>query len=316
MPFPHSKKRKVVVVGTGFVGSSYAFSLLNQGVANELVLIDVNKEKAEGEARDLNHGLPFGSQMRIWAGSYQDCQDADIVVITAGANQKPGETRLDLVVKNAKIFESIVKEIMETGFQGIFIVATNPVDVLSHVTQKVSGLAKQRVIGSGTILDTARFRYLLSDYFDIDSRNVHGYIIGEHGDSELPVWSHVQIGSVPLKKFLETEEIHDHPDMVHIFENVRDAAYQIIQRKGATYYGIALGLVRLTKAILNNENSILTVSTLLEGEYGLEDVYIGAPAIVNETGIRQVIELDLTVREKQLFEQSANVLKETAQKVL
>lgn len=310
-----SKTRKVVVIGTGFVGSSYAFSLVNQGVGNELVLIDLNKEKAEGEVRDLNHGMPFGSPMRIWAGGYEECKDADLVVITAGANQAPGETRLDLLKKNAKTFKIIVNSIMETGFDGILLVATNPVDVLTQVTWQVSGLPKERVIGSGTILDTARFRYLLSEYFEVDSRNIHANIIGEHGDSELPVWSHVQVGGVKITDFLDDENPGEHPDMQRIFTEVRDAAYHIIERKGATYYGIAMGLVRITKAILGNENSVLTVSTLLEGEYGVNDVYIGVPAIVNKRGVRNILELELNEVEKEQFARSANILKENYQNI-
>ncbi len=310
-------RRKVAVIGTGFVGSSYAFAMVNQGIANELVLIDINHEKAEGEIRDLNHGMPFASPMKIWAGGYEECKDADLVVITAGANQAPGETRLDLVGKNVAIFKKIVGSIMESGFDGIILVATNPVDILSYVTWQLSGLPKERVIGSGTILDTARFRYLLSDYFKVDSRNVHAYIMGEHGDTELPVWSHAQIGSVSVQKFLglnSIEEAAEHPDMKNIFESTRDAAYHIINRKGATYYGIAMGLVRVTKAILGDESSILTVSALMEGQYGVEDVYIGVPALVNKDGIQRVIELDLSEVELQQFQHSAKVLKETREK--
>lgn len=310
-------RRKVAVIGTGFVGSSYAFAMVNQGIANELVLIDINHEKAEGEIRDLNHGMPFASPMKIWAGGYEECKDADLVVITAGANQAPGETRLDLVGKNVAIFKKIVGSIMESGFDGIILVATNPVDILSYVTWQLSGLPKERVIGSGTILDTARFRYLLSDYFKVDSRNVHAYIMGEHGDTELPVWSQAQIGSVSVQKFLglnSIEEAAEHPDMKNIFESTRDAAYHIINRKGATYYGIAMGLVRVTKAILGDENSILTVSALMEGQYGVEDVYIGVPALLNKDGIQRVIELDLNEVELQQFQHSAKVLKETREK--
>ncbi|MFG6114333.1 L-lactate dehydrogenase [Halobacillus sp. MO56] len=304
---------RVALIGTGFVGSSYAFALLNQGVADELVMIDLNKGKSEGDAMDLNHGLPFapGSQ-RIWFGDYGDCKDADLVVITAGANQKPGETRLDLVEKNSKIFKEIVTSVMGSGFDGIFVVATNPVDILTYMTWKFSGLPSHRVIGSGTILDTARLRYLLSDYFNVDARNVHAYIMGEHGDSELPVWSHANIGGRSV-----FDRIHERPDdykvedLDDIFINVRDAAYHIIQRKGATYYGIAMGLVRLTKAILHNENSVLTVSAYLEGEYGEDDIYIGVPAIVNRSGIREVLKLNLDRVEEDQFKRSAGVLRET-----
>ncbi|MDP4085226.1 MAG: L-lactate dehydrogenase [Bacillota bacterium] len=308
---------RVVLIGTGFVGSSYAFALLNQGITEELVLIDLNQNKAEGDAMDLNHGLPFApSKTKIWFGSYADCKDADVVVLTAGANQKPGETRLDLVEKNTKIFKGIVEDIMSCGFDGIFIVATNPVDILSYVVWKFSGLPKERVIGSGTILDTARFRFLLGDYFDVDPRNVHAYIIGEHGDTELPVWSHADIAGTSISEWTKNKQGFDQDDLNHLFLNVRDAAYQIIERKGATYYGIAMGLVRLTKAILGNENSVLTVSAYLDGEYGQSDIYIGVPAVVNRNGIRQVVELELSNEEKEKFVHSANVLKKTLQPVL
>ena len=303
---------RVVLVGTGFVGSSYAFALINQGVTEELVLIDLNKEKSEGDAMDLSHGLAFApSATKIWFGDYSDCKDADIVVLTAGANQKPGETRLDLVEKNSKIFKGIVEQVMESGFDGIFIVATNPVDILSYATLKYSGLPKERVIGSGTILDTARFRFLLGEYFNVDSRNVHAYIIGEHGDTELPVWSHADIGGRPVLDIVKNSDRYKVEDLESIFVNVRDAAYHIIERKGATYYGIAMGLVRLTKAILQNESSVLTISAYLEGEYGVNDVYVGVPAIVDRNGIREVIEQDLNQSEKVKFAHSVKVLKET-----
>ncbi|MBO1512318.1 L-lactate dehydrogenase [Metabacillus bambusae] len=303
-----SNVNRVALIGTGFVGSSYAFALLNQGVTEELVLIDLNKEKSEGDAMDLNHGLAFApSPTKIWYGGYEDCNDADIVVICAGANQKPGETRLDLVAKNVKIFKTIVTDVMASGFDGIFIVATNPVDILTYAVWKYSGLPQSRVIGSGTILDTARFRYLLGEHFKVDTRNVHAYIIGEHGDTELPVWSHADIGGVPILETMTEEQ----EKLDEIFVNVRDAAYHIINRKGATYYGIAMGLVRLTKAILHNEHSILTVSCHLAGEYGEDDVYIGVPAIVNRNGIQRVVELRLNEQEKKQFAYSANVLKET-----
>lgn len=305
-----NKTKKVAIVGTGFVGSSYAYSLVNQGTVSELVLIDLNKERAEGEAQDLNHGVPFGSPMKIKAGDYTDCHDVDLVVITAGANQKPGETRLDLASKNAKIMRGIVKEIMASGFDGILVIASNPVDVMTHVAYEASGLPKEHVIGSGTILDTARFRYLLSDYFQVDSRNVHAYIVGEHGDSELPIWSHVTIGGLPLNVYGKLNNFYEDRDMQAIFENVRDAAYQIIQKKGATYYGIGMGLARLTKALLYNENSILTVSTYFEGEYDIDGVYMGIPAVVNANGVREILRLNLSDREQQLLENSANILKD------
>lgn len=301
---------RVVLVGTGLVGSSYAFALLNQGVTEELILIDLNKAKSEGDAMDLNHGISFApSVTKIWFGDYSECKDADIVVISAGANQKPGETRLDLVEKNTRIFKGIIDQIMESGFDGIILVATNPVDILTYASWKFSGLPKERVIGSGTILDTSRFRFLLGEYFNIDSRNVHAYIIGEHGDTELPLWSHADIAGRKISDWIKRGENYHQEDLEEIFLNVRDAAYHIIERKGATNYGIAMGLVRLTKAILQNENSVLTVSSYLNGEYGHKDVYIGVPSIVNRSGVRGIIELDLDEEEKKKFDHSVEVLK-------
>jgi L-lactate dehydrogenase len=307
---------KVVLVGTGAVGSSYAFALLNQGIAGELVMIDVNKEKTEGDAMDLNHGLPFApAKMIIRHGDYSDCHNADIVVLTAGAAQKPGETRLDLVEKNTRITKSIVEEVMASGFNGIFIVASNPVDILTYATWKFSGLPKERVIGSGTILDTARLRYMLGDYFNVDTRNVHAYIIGEHGDTELPVWSHAGIGVIPIFDWMRKDPKYKVEDLNDIFVQARDAAYHIIEKKGATYYGIAMGLVRLTKAILQDEHSILTVSTYLDGEYDHKDLFIGVPAIVTRNGISGVIKMELTATEKDRLNHSIRVLKETMNSV-
>jgi L-lactate dehydrogenase len=312
-----NRVNRVALIGTGFVGSSYAFALLNQGVTEELVLIDINKEKSEGDAMDLNHGLPFApSRTKIWFGDYSDCKDADLVVLTAGANQKPGETRLDLVEKNTAIFKGIVNSIMESGFDGIILVATNPVDILTYAVWKFSGLPKERVIGSGTILDTARFRYLLGDYFDVDTRNVHAYIIGEHGDTELPVWSHADIAGTTISEWTKNKEGFNQSDLDNIFFNVRDAAYQIINRKGATYYGIAMGLVRVTKAILQNENSVLTVSAYLDGQYGQKDIFVGVPAVVNRNGIREVVDLELNKEEQEKFAHSVSVLKQTMEPVL
>jgi L-lactate dehydrogenase len=310
----HVKKHvnRVVLIGTGFVGSSYAFALLNQGVTEELVLIDLNKEKSEGDAMDLNHGLPFSpAPTKIWFGDYTDCREADIVVITAGANQKPGETRLDLVEKNTNIFKGIVDQVMQSGFDGIFLVATNPVDILSYAVWQFSGLPKERVIGSGTILDTARFRFLLGEYFDVDTRNVHAYIIGEHGDTELPVWSHADIAGTSIAEWIRKKPEYQQEHLDELFVNVRDAAYHIIKRKGATYYGIAMGLVRLTKAILQNENSVLTVSAYLDGEYNQKDIYIGVPAIVNRSGIREIIQLKLNDSETKKFSHSVDVLRKS-----
>ncbi|MEL3973304.1 L-lactate dehydrogenase [Rossellomorea oryzaecorticis] len=296
---------KVVLVGTGAVGSSYAYSLMNQGLSDELVLVDLNEGKAQGDVMDLDHGIVYApSSMMIRYGSYEDCKDAAIVVICAGAAQKPGETRLDLVNKNVKIFESIVGEIMKSGFDGIFIVATNPVDILTYATRKFSGLPKERVIGSGTVLDTARFRHFLGKEFGTAPTSVHGYIIGEHGDSQLPVWSSANISGTPVAPKLSEGRKSE------IAEQVRDAAYRIIEMKGATYYGIAMGLARITKAILRNEHVVLPVGAMLEGEYGEEDVYIGVPCVIHRKGIEKVIELSLNDVEKEKFTASVQTLKD------
>lgn len=311
------KINRVAVIGTGAVGCSYAYSMINQGVAEELVLIDVNQAKAEGEAMDLNHGIPFApSPIKVWSGTYQDCESADLVVITAGLPQKPGETRLELVEKNTKIFRQIVKNIMDSQFNGIFLVATNPVDILTYVTFKESGLPKERIIGSGTVLDSARLRFALGQFFNVDPRNIHAAIMGEHGDTELPVWSHATIGLEQLETVLAGKNDGKKEALEDIFVSVRDAAYQIIDRKGATFYGIGMSLVRITKAILYNENSILTVSAFLNGEYGHNDVYVGVPAIINRSGIREIIEIELNEKEKEQFDHSVNVLKQTMKNVI
>ncbi|MBO0959007.1 L-lactate dehydrogenase [Neobacillus sp. MM2021_6] len=311
------KVNRVVLIGTGAVGTSYAYSMINQGVAEELVLIDVNEAKAEGEAMDLNHGIPFApSPINVWNGSYQDCATADLVVITAGLAQKPGETRLQLVEKNTQIFKQIVKSIMASGFDGIFLVATNPVDILTYVTWKESGLPKERVIGSGTVLDSARLRFQLGKHFNMDTRNVHAYIIGEHGDTELPVWSRASVGVERLEELAAGKGDINTECLEKIFVNVRDAAYHIIERKGATFYGIGMSLVRITKAILNNENCILTVSAYLDGQYGQHDVFIGVPVVINRGGIREVLEIQLNEKEIKQFNHSVNILKETMKPVL
>ncbi|GGB08264.1 L-lactate dehydrogenase [Macrococcus hajekii] len=306
----HISGNKVVLVGNGAVGSSYAFSMMNQGLCDEFVIIDLNKEKVMGDVMDLNHGVLYApSPTKIKAGDYSDCHDASIVVLCAGAAQKPGETRLDLVNKNLAIFQSIIDEIMKSGFEGIFIVATNPVDILTYATMKFSGLPHHRVIGSGTILDTARFRYLLSEKFNVAPGSIHANIIGEHGDSELAVWSTANIAGMSLKDYLEQHPEHE-GELDSIVTNVKEAAYHIIEAKGATFYGVAMGLMRITKAILNNEEAVLTVSAYLDGEYGQQDVYIGVPAIINRHGVRQVIESKLSDDEKALLDQSVTTLKQ------
>ena len=305
--------RKVVLVGTGAVGTAYAYSLVNQGFITELVLVDANGEKAEGEAMDLVHGMAFAStNMRVSAGTYDDCKDAQIVVITAGANQKPGETRLQLVERNTKIMQSIIQSIKASGFDGIIVVASNPVDVLSYVAWKESGFPASRVIGSGTTLDSARFRVLLGEYFEVDPRNVHAVIIGEHGDSELPVFSQASVGVEALGNVLaRRNNPSDKENLDRIFNEARNAAYEIISRKGFTNFGVGMCLARITKAILDNEHSILPVSCLLNGEYGEEDIYMSVPAVVTRDGVKEVIELKLNEEEKALFAKSADVLRKT-----
>ncbi|GIP00333.1 L-lactate dehydrogenase 2 [Paenibacillus lautus] len=308
-----NKISRVVLVGTGAVGCSYAYALINQGVVEELTLIDINEKRAEGEAMDLQHGMAFASTTtRVTSGTYAACEKADLVVITAGAPQKDkNETRLELVGKNAEIIRSITRDIMASGFNGIILVASNPVDIMTYVAWKESGLSKERVIGSGTTLDSARFRFMLGEYLGVDPRNVHAAIIGEHGDSEVPVWSQAAIGIEGLEKVLaRRNNSGDKAALLSIFENTRDAAYHIIDRKGATYYGIGMCLVRITKAIFADENSILPVSCLMEGQYGQSDLYLSTPAVVNRTGIKEVIEIDLNETERQMLEKSAAVMRE------
>ncbi|MGM9988091.1 MAG: L-lactate dehydrogenase [Bacillaceae bacterium] len=309
---------KVVIVGTGFVGTAIAYSIVNQGITEELVLIDVNKAKAEGEAMDLVHGVAFASsRTKIWAGNYDECKDATVVVITAGVNQKPGETRLALVERNASIMKSIIKEIMAAGFNGILVVASNPVDILTYIAWKESGLEKGQVIGSGTTLDTARLRHELSNYLSVDPRNVHTYIMGEHGDTEFATWSHTFIGAQPLATYMKQHNTkYNKDDLEKIFVNVRDAAYYIIERKQATYFGIGMCVARITKAILDDEKAILPVSVYLDGQYRQHDIYSSAPAVVGREGVSSIIELDLTEEELQKLDHSMQVLKETMKPVL
>ncbi|UUV98301.1 L-lactate dehydrogenase [Vagococcus luciliae] len=302
--------QKIIVVGNGAVGSSYIFSLVTQNIAQEIGIIDIDVKKAEGDALDLSHALAFTSPKKIYAATYADCKDADIVVITAGAAQKPGETRLDLVNKNLKIFKSIVDDIVSSGFNGIFLIATNPVDILTYATWKFSGFPKHKVIGSGTSLDSARFRQTIAELVDVDARNVHGYILGEHGDTEFPVWSHANIAGLQIYEWVSDHPEIDEEELVNIFFKVRDAAYTIIDKKGATFYGIAVALARITKAILYDENAVLPLSVYLDGQYGLNDIYIGAPAVVNRQGISHVIELPLTDAEQEKFDLSAERLQE------
>lgn len=307
--------KKVVIVGVGMVGMSYAYALLNQNICDELVLIDINKERAHGEAMDLAHGLPFApSSMKIYDGEYCDCSDADVVVICAGAPQEEGESRRDLLQKNYKVFKSIVDPIVASGFNGVFLVASNPVDILTQVVYSLSGFPSGRVIGSGTTLDSARLRHMMSEYFKINPRNVHAYVVGEHGDSEFVPWSNAFVSVKPLST-LAASNNQLMKDMKEIAEEVRLSAYEIIKAKKATYYGIGMVLARLTRAILFDENSVFTVSTYLKGEYGIKGVYIGVPAIINHSGAREILEIKMTDEEKELLMRSAEIIREMKKEI-
>ena len=299
-----------MVVGTGMVGMSFAYSALNRSVCDELVLVDIDKQRAEGEAMDLNHGVAFASSsMKIYAGEYSDCADADIVVICAGVSQKPGESRLDLLKRNAAVFQSIIGPVTRSGFGGIFLVATNPVDVMTRVTYELSGFNANRVFGTGTTLDTARLRYLLGEYFTVDPRNVHAYVMGEHGDSEFVPWSQAMLATRPILEICEASGNGCcQEDLDKISEEVRTAAQQIIKAKRATYYGIGMAMVRITKAIFGNESSVLTVSTMLRGEYGQHGVFAGVPCIVGRNGVRRVLPLNLSPEETEKFNRSCETL--------
>lgn len=304
------KRKKIVLIGTGFVGMSFAYSLLVSGGIDELILIDVNEEKAIGEAMDLQHGLPYAKhKMQIKAGNYAECKDADIVVITAGATQKPGETRIDLTVTDTKIVKSVVTNVMQNGFDGILVIACNPVDIMTYVAQKVSGLPANRVIGSGTLLDTARLRFMLSEKLHISTNNVHAYIMAEHGDTSFVPWSHAYIGSKKLLDIAKDKNI-SFEELDEIYTQVRQAGYEIVNRKKSTYYGIGLSLNRLVHAILNDEEVILTVSCLQNNEYGYKGVYNGVPAIITRNGIQEILVLDLTESEKSKFNYSCQTLQQ------
>ncbi len=302
--------KKVVLVGAGFVGMSMAYAILNQGGVDELVLIDIAKDKAIGEEMDLSHCLPYAPQkMIIKAGDYSECKDANIVVITAGLSQKPGQSRLELAVANAKIVKEITENIKASGFKGIYIVASNPVDLMTYVVAQVSGAPKSKVFGSGTVLDTARLRYLIADYLQISSKNVHAYILGEHGDSSLVPWEHCYVG---CKKMIDIMKDNNHPmeDLKKIHDGVWKAAYEIIEKKKATYYGIGMALTRLVKAVLNDENSILTISSYLDHEYGQNGIYIGVPAVINKDGVKELLELKLNKEDQAKFDYSCEIMKE------
>jgi L-lactate dehydrogenase len=306
-----TNSRKIGLVGTGMVGASFAYALTQREVVNELVLIDANTARAEGEAMDLNHGIPFLAPMKIFSGNYQDLAGAAVTVITAGLAQKPGETRLQLLEKNEAIFKQIIPEIVKYNPDGIILIATNPVDVLTYLTLKISGLPANKVIGSGTILDTARLRYFVGDRYQVNPSSVHAYIIGEHGDSELAAWSFATIGGVPLREYASPSGVgYDESALQAIFEETRDAAYKIIERKGATYYAIGLGLVEIVEAIVRNEHAVLPVSSLMNGQFGVSEVCISLPTIVGESGVEGVLNVRLNEQEQEGFRKSAETLKE------
>ena len=303
--------QKAAVIGCGFVGATIAYTLMERGMFSELVLIDAQPEKAQGEAMDISHGLPFVHAMEIYAGDYRDIKDAALIIITAGANQKPDETRLDLVQKNAGIMKSVVQEIKRAECEGILLVVSNPVDILTYVALKESGFPPERVIGSGTVLDTARLKYCLSELLQVDSRNVHAFIIGEHGDSELALWSSANISGIDLEHFRELRKIEHRETMwQEIYEDVRDSAYEIIERKGATYYGIGTAVARIAECIVRNGNAVLPVSVLLRGEYGLEKLCLSIPAVVGQGGACQVLEVALSETEREKLLESAAQLKD------
>lgn len=302
--------RKVAIIGCGFVGSSSAFALMQSGLFSEMVLIDADVNRAEGEALDISHGLPFAKPMKIYAGSYEDIADAAIVIVTAGAGQKPGETRLDLVKKNVEIFKSIIPEIAKQDFNGILLIVANPVDILTYVAAKLSKLPQGRVFGSGTVLDSARLKYLLGEHLDVDNRSVHAFIIGEHGDSEMAAWSSANVSGIPLNDFCEMRGYFKHEEsMKKILEEVKNSAYEIIEKKHATYYGIAMSVRRICEAIIRDEKSILPVSSIQKGEYGIENVALSIPAIVGKEGVEKVVPIKLSDTEKEELIKSANTLK-------
>ena len=305
--------RKAAVIGCGFVGSATAFTLMQSRLFSELVLLDVNMEKADGEAKDIAHGIPFAGQMKIYAGTYDDAADAAIIIITAGANQKPGETRLDLVQKNTAIYQSIIPEIVKRDFGGILLIVSNPVDILTYVALKLSGLPENRVLGSGTVLDTARLKYALGEHLGVDSRSLHSFIIGEHGDSEIAAWSSTNVSGIPLNDFCEMRGHFNHDAaMDAIAEKVKNSAYEIISKKQATYYGIAMSVKRICECIVRNERSILPVSAMMHGEYGIEDITLSMPAIVGIGGVETHVPIALSEEEAEKLVESAKKLKEVA----
>lgn len=303
--------RKAAMIGCGYVGAAAAFSLMQSGLFSEMVLIDADRARAEGEAMDISHGLPFARPMKLYAGDYDDIEDAAIIIITAGANQKPEETRLDLVHKNTAIFRSIISEIRAHECRGILLIVSNPVDVMTHVALKLSGFPENRVIGSGTVLDTARLKYTLGEHLKLDSRSIHAFIIGEHGDSELAAWSSANVSGIPLEKVCEMRGHFNHEESnERIYESVKKSAYEIIERKKATYFGVAMAVRRICEAIVRDEKSILPVTHMLHGEYELEDIMISMPAIIGAKGVERTVPIALDEEELEKLQASASVLQQ------
>ena len=301
---------KIAVVGAGFVGTTFAYSLLIHGLASQIVIMDINQEKAEGEVMDLNHGMPFAYPARIWAGDYSDCRDADIVVVAVDKGQKIQQSRLELAEGNFQVLKQIIPSITRYNSEGILLVVTNPLDVMTYVAWKLSGFPKNRVIGSGTILDTARLRYLLGEHLQVDPRNVHAYIIGEHGDSEVPVWSLANVAGIRLKEYCPICKVPYSPDDLNdLFLKVKNAGYEIMKRKGRTNYGVALGLTKIVESIIRDENAISTVSCFLEDYHAVSDVCLSVPVILNRTGVKEIIKLPLDDEEITAFQKSAATVK-------
>ena len=309
---PNRRPRKGIIIGAGQVGMACAYSMLIQHALEEMVIVDVNTEKLEGEVMDLSHGLPFVEPMNVRAGTLADGEDADIVIITAGAKQRPGESRLNLVQRNLDIFKDLIPQVVKCCSKAILLIVTNPVDIMTYITLKLSGLPASSVLGSGTVLDTARFRYLLAEKFQIDSRSIHAYIIGEHGDSEVPVWSTVNVSGMHLfEDDAQGSVLEDADSIKPIFEQVKNAAYEVIQRKGATSYAIGLGVTQIVRSILRNQNRVLTVSTLMHGFEGIENVCLSLPAVVNRQGVSRILNLTLTPTEKEQLQKSSQILRRT-----
>ena len=305
--------RKAAMIGCGFVGSASAFALMQSGLFSELVLIDANHDKAEGEAMDIAHGLPFAGQMKIYAGDYDDIVDAAVIIVTAGAAQKPGETRLDLVNKNVNIFKSIIPEIAKRNYKGILLIVANPVDILTYTAVKLSGLPENRVIGSGTVLDTARLKYALGEHLEVDSRSVHSFIIGEHGDSEIVAWSSTNVSGIPVNDFCELRGHFNHEEAMHrIADDVKNSAYDIIEKKGATYYGIAMSVKRICECIMRDEKSILPISSMMHGEYGISDICLSMPTVVGREGVETRVPIQLNEHEESALSASAEQLSKVA----